>query len=155
MKSTLITILTIAVFYIFSSSVNTGVNSRKDLILDTTYSKLPILHLNGTPYENGFQHGKIMRSRIIDLVELWKKDIEKNYQISADIFINTFLDSTDYIPAIKKWTPDLLEEIKGISDGSGIDFNTIFAFQLIDEIWTNARLINIPASLYFSRYKQL
>jgi len=144
MKSTLITILTIAVLYIFISSVNTGVNSRKDLILDTTYSKLPILHLKGTPYENGFQHGKIMRSRIIDLVELWKKDIEKNYQISADIFIKTFLDSTDYIPAIKKWTPDLLEEIKGISDGSGIDFNTIFAFQLIDEIWTNARLINRP-----------
>jgi isopenicillin-N N-acyltransferase like protein len=143
-KTIFLTILTIIVAVVSISSVNIGDDPRKDVILDTTYSNLPILHLNGTPYENGFQHGTIMKNRIIELVELWKKDIEKNYQISADVFIKVFLDSTDYIPAIKKWTPDLLEEIKGISAGSGIDFNTIFAFQLIDEIWTNSRLINIP-----------
>jgi hypothetical protein len=98
-----------------------------------------------------------MKSRIIELVGLWKKDIEKNYQIPVDTFIKIFLDSTDHIPAIKKWTPDLLEEIKGISAGSGIDFNTIFAFQLIDEIWTNARLINIPhhcTSVGINNYKK-
>jgi predicted choloylglycine hydrolase len=98
-----------------------------------------------------------MKNRILELVGLWKNDIEKKYQISADKFITTFLDSTDYIPAIIKWTPDLLEEIKGISAGSGIDFNTIFAFQLTDEIWTNARLINIPhhcTSVGINNYKK-
>ncbi len=157
MKNILIIILTIAVFNVLISSVNIDGDSRKDVILDTTYSNLPILHLNGTPYENGFQHGKIMKSRILELVGLWKNDIEKKYQISADEFIKTFLDSTDYFPAIKKWTPDLLEEIKGISDGSGIDFNTTFAFQLIDEIGTNARLINIPhhcTSIGINNYKK-
>lgn len=157
MKSILIVILTIAVFNVFISSVNIDGDSRKDVILDTTYSNLPILHLNGTPYENGFQHGKLMKNRIIELVGLWKNDIEKNYHISADKFITTFLDSTDYIPAIKKWTPDLLEEIKGISDGSGINLNTILAFQLIDEIWTNARLINIQhhcTSVGINNYKK-
>ncbi len=157
MKNILITILTITVFYVFTSFVNIGIDSKKDVILDTTYSNLPILHLNGTPHENGFQHGRIMKSRIIELVGLWKKDIEENYQIPADTFIKIFLDSTNYIPAIKKWTPDLLEEIKGISAGSGIDFNTIFAFQLIDEIWTNARLIKIPhhcTSVGINNYKK-
>lgn len=157
MKNIYITILTITVFYVFTSFVNIGIDSKNDQILDTTYSNLPILHLNGTPYENGFQHGRIMKSRIVELVSLWKNDIEKRYQISADRFITIFLDSTDYIPSIKKWTPDLLEEIKGISAGSGIDFNTIFAFQLIDEIWTNARLINIPhhcTSVGINNYKK-
>ena len=157
MKSILIIILTIAVFNVFISSVNIDGDSRKDVILDTTYSNLPILHLNGTPYENGFQHGMIMKNSILELVGLWKNDIEKKYQISADKFITTFLDSTDYIPSIKKWTPNLLEEIRGISDGSGIDFNTIFAFQLIDEIWTNARLINIShhcTSVGINNYKK-
>jgi hypothetical protein len=137
--------------------VNIGGDSGKDVILGTTYSNLPILHLNGTPYENGFQHGAIMKNRIIKLIGLWKKDIEDNYQIPADEFIKMFLDATDYIPAIKKWTPDLLEEIKGISAGSGIDFNTIFAFQLTDEIWTNARLIKIPhhcTSIGINNYKK-
>jgi isopenicillin-N N-acyltransferase like protein len=156
-KNILITILTITVFSVFTSSVNIGIGSKNDVILDTTYPNLPILHLNGTPYENGFQHGRIMKSRITELVGLWKNDIEKNYQIPADTFIKIFLDSTDYIPAIIKWTPDLLEEIKGISAGSEIDFNTIFAFQLIDEIWTNVRLINIPhhcTSVGINNYKK-
>lgn len=157
MKNIFITILTITVFYVFTSSVNNRIDVKKDVIPDTTYSNLPILHLNGTPYENGFQHGRIMKNKILELVGLWENDIEKRYQISADKFITTFLDSTDYIPAIKKWTPDLLKEIKGISDGSGIDFNTILAFQLIDEIWTNARLINIPhhcTSVGINNYKK-
>ena len=128
MKSILLTILTIILSAISISYVNIGYNSGKDVIPDTEYSNLPILHLNGTPYENGFQHGAIMKNRIIKLIGLWKKDIEDNYQIPADEFIKMFLDSTDYIPAIKKWTPDLLEEIKGIGAGSGIDFNIIFAF---------------------------
>ena len=156
MKSILITILIIAVSNVFISSANIKKDPKKSVILDTTYSNLPILHLNGTPYENGFQHGKIMKNRIIELVGLWKNDIEKNYQLPADEFIKIFLDSTNYIPAIKKWTPDLLDEIKGISVGSGIDFNTIFAFQLTDEIWTNARLIHIPhhcTSVGINNYK--
>lgn len=143
MKSFLL-ILCFAVFNAFLASATTGGDSRKEVVLDTAYSSLPVLHLNGTPYENGFQHGKIMRSRIAELVGLWKRDIEEKYGIPADRFIATFIDSTDYIPSIRRWTPSLLEEIRGISAGSGIDFNTIFAFQLVDEIWTNARLISIP-----------
>jgi isopenicillin-N N-acyltransferase like protein len=156
-KSILLTILTIILSAISISYVNIGYNSGKDVIPDTEYSSLPILHLNGTPYENGFQHGVIMKNRIIKLIGLWEKDIEDNYQIPADEFIKMFLDSSDYIPAIRKWTPDLLEEIKGISAGSGIDFKTIFAFQLTDEIWANARLINIPhhcTSVGINNYKK-
>ena len=81
MKSILLTILTIIVTVCFISSVNIEDDSRKDIILDKTYSNLPLLHLNGTPYENGFQHGAIMKNRIIELVGLWEKDIGKNYQI--------------------------------------------------------------------------
>jgi len=156
-KSTLLTILIIIISNYCIASNNIVVDSNKVGILDTTYSNLPILHLNGTPYENGFQHGAIMKNRIIKLIELWKKDIEDNYQMPAYEFIKIFLDSTDYISIIKKWNPDLLEEIKGIGVGAGIDFNTIFAFQLLDEIWTNARLINLPhhcTSVGVNNYKK-
>ena len=156
-KLTLLIIFIIIFSNCYIASYHIIVDSNKVEILDTTYSNLPILNLNGTPYENGFQHGAIMKNRIIKLIGLWKKDIEDNYQIPADEFIKMFLDSTDYIPAIKKWTPDLLEEIKGISAGSGIDFNIIFAFQLTDEIWTNTRLISIPhhcTSVGINNYKK-
>lgn len=150
-------ILIIVLLPVIFISCGTKSAEFDNVILDTTNPALPILHLNGTPYENGLHHGKILKNEINKLVNLWKKDIEYNYKIPADDFIKIFLDSTDYIPAIKKWTPELLNEIKGISDGSEIDFNTIFAFQLIDEIWTNARLIDIKhhcTSVGVNNYKK-
>ena len=56
------------------------------------------------------------------------------YKIPTDTFINRFMKATNYIPAIKKHTPDLLEEIKGIAEGADIDFDTIFVFQFFDEV---------------------
>ncbi len=118
-------------------------HKEKFEVFDTTNKNLPVLHLRGTSYEIGFQHGSLMKNRIIELVDLWKIDLEKTYSVPADDFIEVFLNSTKYILALEKWTPGLLEEIKGISDGAGIDFNTMFTFQLVDEISTNARLLEL------------
>lgn len=57
------------------------------------------------------------------------------YKMSAETFIARFLERTNFLPAIKKWTPDLLEEVRGISDGAGVAFDTILVFQMADEIW--------------------
>lgn len=153
-----ITILSVVlVLGVFMASECFGTEKARDSRCDARHRGLPVLHLSGTPYENGYQHGKAMKNRIAELVGLWKKNIEINYGMPADRFIRLFLDSTNYIPAIQKWTPDLLEEIKGISDGSGIDFDTLFAFQLVDEIWTTARLINMPhhcTSVGINNYKK-
>jgi hypothetical protein len=53
------------------------------------------------------------------------------------VFIPKFLRYTDYLPAMKKSTPDLIDEIRGIAQGAGIDFDTMLVFQLIDEYWVN------------------
>jgi len=101
----------------------------------TTKGNLKVLVLEGTPYERGRQHGDALKKDIRALVKLWKEDIEKTYKSEADVFIQKFLAATNFQRAINKWTPDLWEELKGISDGSGLDFDTMFAFQLVDEIW--------------------
>jgi len=141
---TAIKILVIILFLVKFISCKTKSADSDNIILDTTHTDLYILHLNGTAFENGVQHGKLLRKEISELIGLWKQDLEAKYQMPADTFIKVFLDSTNYIPSIKKWTPELLDEVKGISKGSEIDFNTLFAFQLVDEIWTNARLIKMP-----------
>jgi isopenicillin-N N-acyltransferase like protein len=122
-----------------------------------TSSRLPVLHLRGTPNELGFQHGSIMKSKIAELVGLWKTNIETNYHIPAGEFIQRFLKSTNYSSSIQKWTPGLLEEIRGISAGSGIDFNTMLVFQLTDEIWANSGLVDPPhhcTSLGVNNYRK-
>ena len=71
-------------------------------------------------------------------VNLWKHNIKENYNVDPEIFIRDFIKNTNFLPAIKKYTPSLLDEIQGISDGSGIDYSTIYTFQLVDEVWLNA-----------------
>lgn len=97
--------------------------------------KLRILVLEGTPYDRGLQHGKVLKEDIHALVDLWKADIERKYKTEADVFIKKFLENSDFPSAIKRWTPGLLEEVRGIADGAGMDYDTIFAFQLVDEMW--------------------
>ena len=97
---------------------------------------LRVVDLAGTPYQMGQIHGRTLKAEIRDLVERWKKDLEKTYGVSSDVFIRTFLAKTDFKPAIDRWTPGLLDEVRGIADGAGIDFDTIYAYQLIDELWT-------------------
>lgn len=96
---------------------------------------LKVLSLEGTPYERGQQHGSALKKEIHDLVKLWKEDIQKTYKTEADVFIEKFLAATHFEKGIKEWTPELWDELKGIAEGSGIDFDTVFAFQLVDEMW--------------------
>ena len=106
---------------------------------DTTFpappTKLRIVELAGTPYQMGVTHGRALRTEIRELVGLWKRDLEKTYQVTAEVFIREFLKKTDFKPAMERWTPGLLDEVRGIADGAGVDFDTMYAYQLIDEVW--------------------
>lgn len=114
-------------------SLHPGLFPQKEPM--TIAGNLRIVRLEGTPYERGLQHGKVLKRDIHALVELWKTDIRQKYKEDADVFIKKFLEHTDYPAAIKKWTPELLEEVRGISDGADVDYDTMFAFQLVDEMW--------------------
>lgn len=98
--------------------------------------KLRIVDLEGgTPYHMGLVHGRTLKGEIRELVKRWKADIEKTYGVPADDFIAEFLKKTDFKPAISRWTPGLLDEVRGIADAAGVDFDTMYAYQLIDELW--------------------
>jgi len=55
--------------------------------------------------------------------------------MDPDEYISEFLENTNFPVAIKKWTPGLLEEVKGIAEGSGVDYETMLAYQFVDEEW--------------------
>jgi hypothetical protein len=97
--------------------------------------ELKVLHLAGSAYERGVQHGRQLRSEIATLVSLWKDDLRKQAKTDPDSLIKSFLGETDFMPSIERWTPDLLDEVRGIAEGAGQPFETIFAFQLVDELW--------------------
>lgn len=98
-------------------------------------TKLRVIELRGTPYARGRTHGQSLKPEIQELVKRWKSEIEKAYSVPATTYIQKLLEVSDFKPSIERWTPGLLEEVRGIADGAGIDFNTMYVFQLIDETW--------------------
>src|SRR5262249_11644538 len=72
---------------------------------------------------------------------LWKEDLAGRFNTNADAFIRRFVKQTDFPAAMKRWTPELLDEIKGIAEGSGLDFDTMLVFQLMDEYLVNGEAV--------------
>jgi isopenicillin-N N-acyltransferase-like protein len=131
---------TISVIGFMALSVLSGWSSGQDTRLSVE-GNLRVLNLDGSPFERGRAHGELLKKDIHELVGLWKADLEKSYGVKGDDFIGNFLRKTKYREAVKKWTPELWEELRGISEGSGLDFDTVFAFQLVDETWVLGREI--------------
>ena len=116
--------------------ISAKTNQKVELLAN---DELRYIELSGTPYERGLTHGKLLKKEINEVIELFKKDISETTNMDPDQFIANFLEQTDYKSSILEWTPDLMEELKGISEGSGVDMETIFMHNLGDEYWMNTK----------------
>jgi len=96
-------------------------------------SVLPVLTLKGPPRLRGQIHGEALREPIRSMVEDWKASIAADTGLHPDRFFARFMAEADYLRAVRRWTPDLLDEVEGIAEGSGLPFEIIFARQLSDE----------------------
>lgn len=102
-------------------------------------NELRFLELNGSPYERGLTHGELLKEEIQEVIRLFKIDIAETTNEDPDQFIAKFLEHTDYKTSVLQWMPELMDELQGISEGSGIDLETIFMHQLGDEYWFNTK----------------
>jgi predicted choloylglycine hydrolase len=93
------------------------------------------VRLSGRGYELGLQHGKLLKKEIGELVVKMKETAANDLKKDADQVIKEFMAYAQFTDDIKKYTPDLNEEIRGIADGSGQSFNDIMVFNLLDEFW--------------------
>lgn len=130
--------LIVLLLFLNITSCNSGYKDKVKLLAN---GDLRYIELKGSAYERGLKHGQLLKKEIKAVTDSLMNDIEKTTNMNPRDFISKFLSETDFISEIKKWTPKLLEEIKGISDGSGIDYEIIFMHQLGDEFFFNTESI--------------
>jgi len=114
-------------------------SSQEGIAPSSTAKEVPVLVLEGPARRRGQIHGETLRPKVKEVVAKWKEFLSASRHVHPDHYIDKFLQETNFLPAIKKWTPDLLEETEGISEGSGVNSKTIYAFQLMDEEWLFGR----------------
>jgi isopenicillin-N N-acyltransferase-like protein len=98
-------------------------------------SSVPILHLSGSPREQGHQHGEALRASIAEVREQWRASITTRFKVHPDAFIDALVGETRFVDAMRRWAPSLLDEVEGIAEGSGRPLAETLAFQFMDEEW--------------------
>ena len=89
-----------------------------------------------TPYSRGYQHGKALEFPINMAIRNFKEWLRNNAGIKdSEKMIQEFVKTTGHLKSAKKHVPDLIEEMRGIADGAGVDFNELFVYQSFDELF--------------------
>jgi hypothetical protein len=91
--------------------------------------------LSGSPREVGRIHGEELRDVIREAMGRWKEALSLESGLTAETYLDRFVEETDFVPAIDRWVPHLLEEVRGIAEGADQRFRDVYAYQLIDEQW--------------------
>jgi len=87
-------------------------------------TKIPVICISGSPYELGCHHGNKAKAAVQENVhfylDLWKyfSGVEKDQVLR---------DAQKFILYIEKLDPELLEELKGVAEGSEMHFEEIVA----------------------------
>lgn len=100
------------------------------------HREVRVLDLEGPPRERGLAHGVALRAEIREMITDFRAGLEADFGVEASVFIQRFITDTDFMPAIEKWTPGLLDEVRGIAEGAQLSFEEIYVWQLADEIWS-------------------
>lgn len=111
-------------------------------IAQTENRTLKSVSFESSGYELGLQHGKELKSEIAEIIQKWKKNASKALGKNSDEALADFYEQANFTESIKKWTPELWEEVKGIADGSEQKFEDIFVLNLLDEFWVYINNIN-------------
>jgi len=136
-------VIFIALVLIQSMSACQNVNTKTTALETLQFQEIELpkkralneVTFTGSGYELGLQHGTKLKSQIAEIVSKWKENTTEVLKRDADEVLKEFMEYGQFTPAIKQWTPDLYDEIRGIADASEQDFDHIMVLNLLDEFW--------------------
>jgi predicted choloylglycine hydrolase len=95
--------------------------------------KINTVELTGDPFQLGKVYGKAIRTTFLDVLKRWEDRLKNVFQIELSAYVQYLFKETSFLATCEKHVPDLVEEVRGIAQGAGIDFELAFTWQLIDE----------------------
>ncbi|MCD6512526.1 MAG: hypothetical protein J7K61_02860 [Thermoplasmata archaeon] len=89
---------------------------------------IKILHISGSNYEMGYQHGFLLRDEVRENMRAVLQDAYLN-NTSMEELLSIWNITSKYMPK------EYVEELHGIADGAGIDFNEVAAAYMAIMTW--------------------
>jgi predicted choloylglycine hydrolase len=96
-------------------------------------SKLSVVALAGGPRQRGLQHGEMLRDQIAALLDRWAEALDRVYGLSRELYVQRFFAETRFEAALRQYTPTVLREIAAIAEAANVPYETLLAFQHVNE----------------------
>lgn len=93
---------------------------------------LPLVRLEGAPYEQGVMHGEALRERIVANLEIYFARFERELGLSR---AETLGRAERYAAAVALQSPAYHDGMRGIADGSGLPFAAVAALNVRYELF--------------------
>lgn len=95
--------------------------------------KLNVLELRGKARERGRQHGEALREQIHQLLDAHLEMVSQSGVKSPRELIGRVVEDTGLIAAAERYTPELVEEARGIAEGARLAEKSVLAWQCLEE----------------------
>ncbi len=127
MKTTVLSLF----LFLFSFPAFADVLSKHDKGYLEEQKGQRVLHLKGTPYERGFQHGVLLKEQIQRNIATYIDSAQAKSPIPGRVD-----EFTKNISGLMSFVPDhFKEEMQGLCDGSGVPIGKIVALNLFPEMF--------------------
>ncbi len=93
---------------------------------------LNMLTLEGQPRKRGQIYGETLREKIHENIEALKTCILQKPGQAGDEALRQYVEGTQHLARANQQAPDLVEEVRGIAEGAGLEFPFVFALQVLE-----------------------
>jgi isopenicillin-N N-acyltransferase like protein len=98
----------------------------------------PVVECSGSNRERGRAQGEALRDRIEGVLERWGMSAATRTGTRPERYVDELLAASDFLPAISRETPGLVDELEGIAEAAHVNFRALLALNLLDEEWWHA-----------------
>lgn len=117
--------------------------SRFTLVSSPVEGKLqenmvPVVYTGGSHYEMGRQIGEEQRDKVVKMLVSYRQMLASAEEELGLDWDRAILHSRKYQPFIEEFLPQYLDEVRGIADGAGVDFDDLLVLNSIEALTSDA-----------------
>src|SRR5258708_3561281 len=96
---------------------------------------MTVIDCEGEAPSVGRAHGEGARSLVRAGLARWEDAVVRPSKRGIERYVTEILSGSGFLAGTQAAAPRLIEEIRGIAEGAGVSFETLFAYNLMDEQW--------------------
>ena len=94
---------------------------------------IPVIHAKGTHRQIGFTIGREVGDKVARMVVNYQKMLDQSPAIKLT-WERAIVQARKYIPFATEYLPQYVEELRGIAEGSGADFEDVLVCNCLEEL---------------------